>query len=419
MRDPHQNIFFYYRGPSNKRSESSYDIQIEDNTTKSLINLLEFCHEVKFKILLDLLLEEIKVKKKPILFFRLQEKREISRPDAYIHLVDHNIYIESKVRASLDLDQIKRHLKSLNPEDCLLVVTNNKRDYDNLRVVKDKRVKFLTWSDIHKICLGVAGEIKDNKKMAATFYIINQFLDYLEVVVMTEFSGFKNEDFDFWIDFNPYYVEFLKNKLKALAQIIKNELPKEIKAYSEIKSGNVSEKGISAWVAIKKPEDKGGIFHQCNFTIEVSKNSLDINAVIRNGRTSQKNKPLGVFYNKISRSPDDFLRAIKKIRENIMKKARIVIYKRVPKTGEKIKPGNERWERFFEINLHDMTMQEDVHYLKNILAKADIKPALPGIHIKYSIDRGSKILSKPVELVGEIISTIISFKPILEYLEGK
>ena len=38
MRDPHQNIFYYYRGPSKRNKDSLYDIQIEDNTTKSLIN---------------------------------------------------------------------------------------------------------------------------------------------------------------------------------------------------------------------------------------------------------------------------------------------------------------------------------------------------------------------------------------------
>jgi hypothetical protein len=41
MNDPHKNIFYYYRGPSSRENEEIiYDSQIEDNTTKALINCL-------------------------------------------------------------------------------------------------------------------------------------------------------------------------------------------------------------------------------------------------------------------------------------------------------------------------------------------------------------------------------------------
>ena len=46
--DPHHNIFYFYRGPESmqKRIESdsySKDIQLENNTTKALINALKRC----------------------------------------------------------------------------------------------------------------------------------------------------------------------------------------------------------------------------------------------------------------------------------------------------------------------------------------------------------------------------------------
>jgi hypothetical protein len=147
---------------------------------------------------------------------------------------------------------------------------------------------------------------------------------------MTEFIGFKNEDFDFWLDPNPYYVPILRKKLEAFAKIIKEKLPKTIRAYDLVKVGYVSKIGKderSAWVAIKKPKDNTDIFNQCNFTIEVSKSSLEINAVIRNGRTDQSGKPIGVFFDRITKNPEGFLKVICAMR----KEARIIVSKRLPR----------------------------------------------------------------------------------------
>lgn len=411
MRDPHQNIFYYYRGPSKKTEDSLRDIQVEDNTTKALINLLEFAKRVDFTYLLKNFLRLIGVPQKQIISFRLQKHEEKSMPDGVINFTDNKVFIESKVAAQLDLDQISRHLKSLDPNDFLLVITNDKTDQTKLKKLGDRRLRYISWLDIHQICLGIATEIKGNKKLATILVLLGDFIDYLEVIVMTEFNGFRNDDFDFWIDYNVNYVPILKNKIGALASAIKERLPAEIKnKYSNIKIGNISSGAQDerhAWVAIKKP-DNIDIFHQCNFTIEVSKDSLNINAVIRNGRVDQKNTPLGIFYKKLDNA-ERFLNIIKKIKRG----ACINIFKREPKTGKRIMPGNERWESFFTMNLSDITTEEDVNYLKNILAKAEF----PGIHVAHSIPRGNKILTEAEELESTIISTIVAFKSMLDFLE--
>lgn len=418
MKDPHQNIFFYYRGPSNKNIDLAYDPQIEDNTTKSLINVLEFLHEVQSGILIELLLKKLSLSRRTVLSFALQHGRESSRPDALICLDGYNIFIESKVRADLYVDQLNRHLAHINTQDYLLVISNDRNDSLCLNQIQNKKLLFLTWADIHKLCLEALDQIKSDTKAEAVFHFLKHFADYLEVVVMTEFTGFKDEDFGFWVDKNPYYVPILKRKLEALAEIIKDNLPKTIsRVYSITKVGNVSTSVKDerfAWVAIKKPENRHDIFNQCNFTLEVSKISLDINTVIRNGHVTDKKKPVGIFYDKLEKHSDVFLGLIGKIRRD----ARIVISKRLPKTGNRMMPGNEKWVGFFDMRLKDIAWDKDVIYLMEILKKADIAPAMPGVHIRYSIERGAKILVDPEALEKEIVETIIDFQPILRFLES-
>ncbi len=413
MRDPHQNIFYYYRGPSNRIEDSLYDIQVEDNTTKSLINILELCHSIGFDGLLDSFVKELKAPKRPVTAFKLQKGLEKSRPDALIELLDYTIHIESKVKASLNLDQIERHLNDIGQHDILVVISNDRNDGDLLKESHDSRAIYLHWADLRNICLKTIGAVRNDKKNAAIIQLIKQFTDYLEVIVMAEFCGFKDADFDFWIDPNPYYVPILRKKLKALATIIKEKLPKDISnEYSFIKPGNISRQVRDdrfAWVAIKKPKNNRDIFNQCNFTIEVSKSSLDVNAVIRNGRTHDMGKPLGVFYTKLTHETGAFLNIIR----NIKKDARIVISRRFRQVR------SEWWKQFFDMKLCEISTEKDVLYLCEMLKKADMNSTFPGVHIRFSIDRGAKILSNPVKLEEEIISAISEFKPILDYLEGK
>lgn len=419
MRDPHQNIFFYYRGPSKNRELSLYDFQVEDNTTKSLINVLEFCCQAGHEDLFNRFLGSVNAPRRPVAYFKLQKGLSDSRPDALIDLADYNIHIESKVRARLDIGQIERHLKDISPQDILVVITNDWQDKKQLNEIGDKRLRYLAWAEVHKLCLNAVEIIRNDKRMVAIQHLIEQFIDYMEVVVMTEFNGFKNSDFDFWVDPNPYYVPILRKKLEALATIIKEKLPKDIgQEYSFIKPGNIARSGKDerfAWVAIKRPKDGKDIFNQCNFTIEVSKSCLDINTVVRNGRTHQTRTPIGVFFNKITNEPEGFLQVIRGIR----KEARIVVSRRLPRTGKRIMPGNEKWVKFFDMKLSDIVNKQDLLYLGDVLKKADKDPGAPGIHFRYSIDRGSKVLTESVELEGEIINTIKKFKPILDFLKEK
>ena len=206
MKDPHQNIFYYYRGPSSKGDDTLFDIQVEDNTTKSLINIIELCHDIGSDELLYAFIREIGAPKRPVTGFKLQKSLERSRPDAVIDLSDYTVHIESKVGAAVDLGQIRRHLKDIGSQDRLVVISNKVGDGELLKEIHDTRVAYLRWADIHRICLQIISTIRGDRKNSHIVHLIKQFIDYLEVIVMTDFCGFKEADFDFWVDPNPNYV---------------------------------------------------------------------------------------------------------------------------------------------------------------------------------------------------------------------
>lgn len=419
MRDLHQNIFFYYRGPSSGTPDGEADPQVEDNTTKALINVLEFLQGIGFSDFSEKLTAHLGIPDRRLLSFRLQHCQEASRPDAVLNYGDFAVYIETKVRALVSIDQIQRHLKGIGRDDFLLLISNRTADETKLATVKSDRLRFLNWADIQRISMEVLRSIKQTKGLRAAFHFLKQFTDYLEVVVLTDFNGFKDEDFDFWVYRDPSYVPFLKRKLEALAEMIKHELPEDVtNVYSSTKVGNISRRARDqrhAWVAIKKPDERRDIFNQCNFTIEISRAALNINAVIRNGHVADMRRPIGVFCKKLQEDPRGFLRSIRRIRSG----ACLVVSKRMPKTGRKIMPGNERWDEFFEMQLDEITGPKDVAYLLDILKKADRPPAMPGVHIRSSIERGERDLIEPKVLVRRIIGVMGGYLPIFSYLESK
>jgi len=69
-------------------------------------------------------------------------------------------------------------------------------------------LRYLDWAEVHKLCLKSVEAIRGDRRMVAILHLIEQFVDYLEVVVMTEFNGFKNSDFDFWVIFLPPDIKY-------------------------------------------------------------------------------------------------------------------------------------------------------------------------------------------------------------------
>ncbi|MBU0459660.1 MAG: hypothetical protein KJ771_02525 [Nanoarchaeota archaeon] len=369
---------------------------------------------------LNNLLEKIGIRTQKAISFQLQINDENSRPDALIVLPSKRLFIEAKVRARLDLRQIENHLSTIEPTDQLLVITNHSSDLDKLKNVSAKNIKFLTWGQIYLIALKVKNKIKNDTKLKPVSNLINQYVEYLEVATLTNFNGFRQDDFDFFVNYNKYYLPIIKMKMQTLADEIKSNLPVELNEFKDIKVGNIPKKipaYYSAWVAIRRKSRHNDSFGQCNFTLQISSDEFQINAVIRNGGINDKKKPLGVLYKNLQDNTAflDLINKIKKKSEGF--DSELIISERRPKTGNKIMPGNERWFPVFSIKLSQISEVSDINYLVQFLSKIK-NPYFPGIHLRRRINRGESLLKEKNELIKEIIKTLSSFKKFLDIIEN-
>ena len=206
--DPYQNIYYYYRGPTAKGSAKTkklYDIQLENNTTKALINTLIHCNPIicqdfliemlkipiesnDFKYLLQTqTIGEQKIKTRPnriiwVICSKAKCLKEIklpkkipplslekSLPDAWIWNDNAVILVESKTHTPVDIDQLIRHREFLTLDSDLIVSH---------------------WEEIHTYFINF---IKTNKTISGKDrFLIQEFSKYLELVSLSSFSGWNN-----------------------------------------------------------------------------------------------------------------------------------------------------------------------------------------------------------------------------------
>jgi hypothetical protein len=209
MTDFHDNIFYYYRGPGQPQ-QGHPDPQLENNTTKSLVNILQYCNPVvALKFLKWLGIETtakvaVELQRKTIGKERIRRASQRlllgivalpepsdnpiagrlrglgsgdGHPDAWLYGEDFAVLIESKVGdARLESNQMKCHLAKLE-------VGGKGKPKCQVR----------TWADVHQFFRGLSG-LNDKDR-----WLVGQFTQYLEWKGMTDFSGFEEWMFEFLV----------------------------------------------------------------------------------------------------------------------------------------------------------------------------------------------------------------------------
>jgi hypothetical protein len=262
MTDFHHNMFYFYSGAE----RSDFDRQLENNTTKALINVLEHCapavtikflgwlgvdatEPIKYELQrAKISTGKIEDKKQRFLIglvastsgevFGEQnklDKTEAAReciPDAWIYGNDFVVLIESKITGSLNPEQTQNELQ-------LLGVSTTPKVY--------------TWIEVHKFFKKLSEELVGMDK-----WIVNQFTEYLEDIGMSEFTGFEADVFDYFITHDDKRA-MVRSTASSFAEKVLEKLKLDNigSYYSDCNTGNLSDDLF--WVAFF---DKKGDFRR-------------------------------------------------------------------------------------------------------------------------------------------------------------
>jgi hypothetical protein len=209
-RSRYHNCFYYFRGPTSKRKTAEVDTQLEDNTTKALINVLQhsapeltttFLRSVADQNVVPVMKFEYFLQRRPDspaemkLLLGLSNRGEIdasswtaagsgSRVDGSIHLPGVlTVLIETKIDDPLDGSQLQRHAT-----DCGLPQAM----FDGGRWVPPPEWRIRSWTQVYKW----ARRELDTTVGVPDRFLLGQLVEYLQLTGLAPTWSLRTEHFD-------------------------------------------------------------------------------------------------------------------------------------------------------------------------------------------------------------------------------
>jgi hypothetical protein len=295
VRGRHHNCFYYYRGPSRASAsaeETRHHQQVEDNTTKALINVLEYslpevtvdflkrfapelasANGTRFGYFLQGGPDALEAKGRTLLGISLMGEVEAgtivpasgpegSRVDAAISTPNGLLAIEVKAVDYLDGAQLARHAERWSIGGPL--------------PTKDGGYKpppswlFTAWADIWRWANESQGQVYD----PVSKFLLGQFCDYLQILGFAPWAGFRSEDFDFFAHPTWEQQVIVKNRMAGLWERVLHDLPgREAETLRPIHIGRLSLNHGIAWSQTNRGQAGA------NFTVELNADELQLNLV--------------------------------------------------------------------------------------------------------------------------------------------
>lgn len=329
MRQPHRNLFYSYRGatPNIRERDFVFERQLEDNATKALINVLELSERSRVLIPFLRAVAKLDVTYKPeAVQFALQRvdirrpaiKRKIAlviapiagldrkssgtqisgRPDAWIWDDDSfAILVETKVVGCASRTQIKRHLSCA--------------DGWNSRGAK---ITCVSWAEVYEFFNDVYR--RANVLNPTSRLLIGEFLEYLNMIGVTNRTVFDIEDFVFFAldkeNRSPMHKRVVTQKLerftqhlaatKAVQEIVRL-YGKETATARHVNPGVFRDSSDNFWITIGPKARR----NHCHLTVRITERGIRLDAFAPHRNFTKK------LLKAFKKDTDGFLAAIKRI----------------------------------------------------------------------------------------------------------
>jgi hypothetical protein len=389
----HQNLFYYYKGAH--QSDKEIQEQLENNLTKAFINVIEKSDLNTQKKIIENIIPIIiskdilkinytlqektigeerinQIKKKFILGLssdetinrnRMGTNQKCSIPDAWIWTNDFVILIENKLQGTLDQTQLDCHRKLL-----------------------DGQLVIRSWKKVYQVFKKIENNIELTSKDKL---LIQEFNDFLEMIGMTEFTGFRRKDLSRMYSEDKDEIDFVREKFKKLGNAVSDKLEKKgVRLYHEHRA-----KPDEWWDYFVR--DKSHSYYTlAHFSIYTCYTFLGVKLHLQKPGSDFTN-----FKKKINEKPDEFkklLFSLKKSDEEyeieLEDKEHVGGYDTVPGFTYTIHSkyfDNEKFELFKNLILNDvMTMR---------------KPCL-SLRREFDIDEAEKLQEKLVDKISDLIT---------------
>ena len=388
MTDFHRNVFYYYRGA--QQSNKDRDSQLENNTTKALINTLDHCGDAVALRFLDWLgiktagqveyelqkatTGDIGSKSQRLLLGIVPPAKQEddpcaegvaaeseSIPDAWLYGDDYIVLIESKVRGPLEAGQMRKHLHKLQAG-----------------TAQQPECKVRTWAEVHRFFKALPDELKNVTDLNR--WLIGQFTQYLEWIGMAEFAGLEQGMFDYFATRpdgrNDDDRQWVYGTMQSFAaRVLERVQSIDSSFYEDYHVGQLQLKGDYCWAAFGLRDKK--FKPQAHQTMSLYEHRLDVfvNVELKPAVEKLKKKirqDKQAFREIILRLPAPFTVQLEEKRQKVASQFDYYIV-----------------ARLYAVNRKDSTKlgEDEFDYIENFLERTH----LPYLSVRRSINRNQAL----------------------------
>jgi hypothetical protein len=265
--------------------------------------------------------------------------------------------------------------------------------------------KVITWSDVHRFFQGLSLKLRDAKSR----WLTNQLKEYLEWTGMTQFAGFREEMFEFFVapERDPDAQRWVRSAVDGLAERVlngKDGLKAFNSWYSGKHIGNLGWNSDHYWVAFG-PENFRNLAHQ---TISLYEQKLDVFVnveLLPAVKKLRKKINTGEFREALSSLPSPFMVSIDE--RKATQRPRIFDYFHVAD----IESGSSKRQ------LHSLKNRKSAAY--DYIERMLLDIQYPYLSVRRSFSREEVLeLSVPNgdALVDEVLKTLKGFHPLVEFI---